>query len=175
MVCLLFHLRIDFGLCLLLVLSLLLSKSIFIAGPTLCPKTCSFIEWLLISMGCSGFFLSVNLHWWSYFGVNDHFRVFRKVFHWFFSFRILLIDRSSLLIMLLFVKWDLPCENTLYFNCTLVFTSIWFNSIDFTNYSLVKNNSISKSILYFSSDDISYRISPSSILFRARESVSMVV
>ncbi|CAF1644169.1 unnamed protein product [Adineta ricciae] len=58
----------DFGLCLLLVLSLLLSKSVFIAGPTLCPKTCSFIEWLLISMGCSGFFLSVNLHWWSYFG-----------------------------------------------------------------------------------------------------------
>ncbi|CAF0761232.1 unnamed protein product [Rotaria sordida] len=57
----------DFGLCLLLVLSLFLSKSIFIAGPTLCPKTCSFIEWLLISMGCSGFFLSINLHWWSHF------------------------------------------------------------------------------------------------------------
>ncbi|CAF0958653.1 unnamed protein product [Adineta steineri] len=57
----------DFGLCLFLVLSLLLSKSIFIAGPTLCPKTCSFIEWLLISMGCSGFFLSINLHWWSCF------------------------------------------------------------------------------------------------------------
>ncbi|CAF3907984.1 unnamed protein product [Rotaria sp. Silwood2] len=57
----------DFGLCLLLVLSLFLSKSIFIAGPTLCPKTCSFLEWLLISMGCSGFFLSINLHWWSHF------------------------------------------------------------------------------------------------------------
>ncbi|CAF0757633.1 unnamed protein product [Rotaria sp. Silwood1] len=57
----------DFGLCLLLVFSLFLSKSIFIAGPTLCPQTCSFIEWLLISMGCSGFFLSINLHWWSHF------------------------------------------------------------------------------------------------------------
>ncbi|CAM4878046.1 unnamed protein product [Rotaria socialis] len=57
----------DFGLCLLLVLSLFLSKAIFIAGPTLCPNTCSFIEWLLISMGCSGFFLSINLHWWSRF------------------------------------------------------------------------------------------------------------
>ncbi len=64
-----FSFYLDFGLCLLLVLSLFLSKSIFIAGPTLCPKTCSFVEWLLLSMGISGFFLSINLHWWSRFEV----------------------------------------------------------------------------------------------------------
>lgn len=57
----------DFGLCLLIAFSLFLSKTIFIAGPTFCPKTCSFIEWLLISMGCSSFVLSISLHWWSHF------------------------------------------------------------------------------------------------------------
>ena len=61
--------HLDFALCLLLVLSLFLSKSIFIAGPTLCSNTCSLIEWLLLSMGCSSLFLSINLHWWSYFEV----------------------------------------------------------------------------------------------------------
>ena len=62
-----FHL--DFALCLLIFLSIFLSKSIFLAGPTLAPKTCSLIEWLLVSMGCSSLFLSANLHWWSHFEV----------------------------------------------------------------------------------------------------------
>nr|CAG4643430.1 EOG090X0BFL [Ilyocryptus agilis] len=57
----------DFAVCFLLFLSIYLSKSIFLAGPKLAPNTCSLIEWLLMSMGCSSLFLSTNLHWWSHF------------------------------------------------------------------------------------------------------------
>lgn len=62
---------IDFFLCFLLVFSLLLNKSLFIVGPRLCPGTCSLIEWLLLSMGCSILFLILNVHWWSRFTVSS--------------------------------------------------------------------------------------------------------
>ncbi|CAF1585169.1 unnamed protein product, partial [Didymodactylos carnosus] len=56
-----------YALCLLLGIALILSKSLFIGGLSLCPKTYSFVEWLLLSIGLSTLFLSINLHWWSCF------------------------------------------------------------------------------------------------------------